>query len=180
MAGRGRTAVRRARWWTIPVLLAAAWLYWTDGHLLPPREIRTDNGERVEVIDGDSLRIAGRVIRLQGYDAPEYRQDCAEPDGRAWPCGRAARDRLVALAGAGGLVCADHGRDRYGRTIARCRNHDGDIGAAMVREGLGRRLRNARDTRYAAEEAEARRAGRGLWRGTHHHPADWRDARRGG
>lgn len=169
---------RRARWWAIPVLLAAAWLYWTDGRLLPPKQIRTDAGERVEVIDGDSLRIAGRVMRLQGYDAPEYRQDCAAADGRAWPCGRAARERLIELADAGGLICADLGRDRYGRTIARCRSEAGDLGSAMVREGLGRRLRAARDARYAGEEAEARRAGRGMWRGDHQHPADWRDAQR--
>lgn len=173
------TRRRRARWWAIPVLIAAAWLYWTDGRLLPPEILRTDAGERVEVIDGDSLRIAGRVVRLQGYDAPEYRQDCADAQGRAWACGRAARERLAALAGAGGLACADIGRDRYGRTIARCRTHEGDIGAAMVREGLGRMLRNARDGRYAAEEAEARRAGRGMWRGAHRHPADWRDGPRG-
>ena len=169
---------RRARWWTIPVLLIAAWLYWTDGRLLPPEIIRTEAGERVEIIDGDSLRIAGRIVRLQGYDAPEYRQDCTGANGRGWPCGRAARDRLAELTGAGGLACADHGRDRYGRTIARCANRDGDIGAAMVREGLGRRLRNARDNRYAAEEAEARRTGRGMWQGAHRHPADWRDAHR--
>ncbi len=171
---------RRARWWAIPVLLAGAWFYWTDGHLLPPEVIRTKDGERVEVIDGDSLRIAGRVVRLQGYDAPEYRQQCAEADGRAWPCGRIARERLGALAAGGGLACTDLGRDRYGRTIARCRAQDGDIGAAMVRAGLGRTLRNARDERYAAEEAEARRARRGMWRGTHHHPADWRDGQRSG
>lgn len=160
------------------MLIAAAWLYWTDGRLLPPPQIRTDNGERVEVIDGDSLRIAGRVVRLQGYDAPEYRQDCANAAGRSWPCGRAARARLSALAGTGALTCTDLGRDRYRRTIARCRNQDGDIGAAMVREGLGRTLRNARDGRYGAEETQARRARRGMWQGAHRHPADWRDARK--
>ncbi|MBX3560617.1 MAG: thermonuclease family protein [Sphingomonas sp.] len=170
------TGTRRGRWWAIPVLIAAAWLYWTDGHLLPPRTIRTDAGDRVEVIDGDSLRIAGRVVRLQAYDAPEYRQECADARGRPWACGQAARERLIVLADAGGLACADLGRDRYGRTIARCRTRDGDIGAAMVREGMGRRLRGARDDRYANEEVAARRAGRGMWRGTHEHPADWRDA----
>ncbi len=175
---RRRGSGRRARWWALPVLIIAAWFYWTDGRLLPPPQIRTAAGERIEVIDGDSLRIAGRIIRLQGFDAPEYRQDCARADGSAWPCGRAARDRLAALAGSGDLACVDEGRDRYGRTIARCRNGAGDIGAAMVRDGLARRLRNARDTRYAAEEDAARRAGRGLWQGFHAHPADWRVTQR--
>ena len=27
-----------------------------------------------EVIDGDSLRVGGRELRLEGIDAPEYRQ----------------------------------------------------------------------------------------------------------
>ncbi len=169
---------RRARWWTIPVLIIAAWLFWTDGRLLPPEIIRTEAGEHVQIIDGDSMRIADRIVRLQGYDAPEYRQDCTGANGRRWACGRAARDRLTELAGAGDLACADLGRDRYGRTIARCRNRDGDIGTVMVREGLGRRLRNAHDGRYAAEEDAARRAQHGIWQGAHQHPADWRDARR--
>ena len=31
---------------------------------------------KIEVIDGDSLRVNGVEIRLEGIDAPEYHQEC--------------------------------------------------------------------------------------------------------
>jgi endonuclease YncB( thermonuclease family) len=157
------------------LLFAAAGWLWADGQPTTP-EIRTEDGAIVRVIDGDSLQIGDRRLRLAGYDAPEYRQTCTAADGRAWPCGEAARTRLAALIADGTLTCADHGRDRYGRTLALCRTPAGEIGATMVREGLGERLRGASDSRYLWEEMAARLAGRGIWQGQHQHPADWRDA----
>src|SRR5690606_15327339 len=130
----------------------------------------------VRVIDGDSLQIGATRVRLLGYDAPEYHQTCTDADGRAWPCGEAARARLAALLADGTLACADHGHDRYGRTLALCQTSAGEVGAIMVRAGLGERLRGARDGRYLVEETAARFAGRGVWQGAHQHPADWRAA----
>lgn len=176
---RWRSGARRLRRWLGLALLAAAvWWLWTDGQwrIAPP--ITTGDGAVVRVIDGDSLEIGGTRLRLLGYDAPEYHQHCTTASGLVWPCGTAARDRLVALLGAGEVVCADRGQDRYGRTLALCRAGQQDVGAIMVREGLGERLRNPRDTRYLAEETAARRAGRGVWQGHHQHPADWRDTNR--
>src|SRR5215218_3460822 len=38
------------------------------------------------VIDGDTLEIGGRHVRLFGIDAPETGQTCTRPDGRSSPC----------------------------------------------------------------------------------------------
>ena len=38
------------------------------------------------VIDGDTLEVHGRRIRLHGIDAPESRQLC-RLDGKPWQCG---------------------------------------------------------------------------------------------
>lgn len=121
-------------------------------------------------VDGDTLTIDGMRLRIRGIDAPERRQLCGE--GRAqWACGLEARRALAARLA--GLSCEVKGQDKYRRRLARCRMPAGDLGAAMVREGLAVAYGD-----YEAEEAEARRARRGLWSGPFLRPEDWRKAHR--
>jgi endonuclease YncB( thermonuclease family) len=121
-----------------------------------------------EPIDGDSLRIAGFEVRLQGIDAPEMMQIC-KVGGRDAECGREARAHLRRLARSGLATCVGSQRDRYGRLLVRCRVRGVDINAAMVRDGHA-----VAYGAYQAEEAEAKAAYRGLWAGTFERPADWR------
>lgn len=164
------TWLYRARIWLdrvrALVLLALAALLVA---LLVSRESSTQwvKGQ-ADVIDGDSVRIAGREIRLEGIDAPEYHQTCRK-EGAESPCGRQARDRLAALVGRGPIACAVDGHDRYGRDLAICRAGEVEINAAMVRQGAAVSF-----GRYDAEEAEARAAGRGLWATEFERPAAWR------
>ena len=39
---------------------------------------------RAHVVDGDTLRIAGRSIRLHGIDAPEVGQQCTNSPADSW------------------------------------------------------------------------------------------------
>ncbi|WP_457585948.1 thermonuclease family protein [Ensifer canadensis] len=69
---------------------------------MPPPE-RTVTGELSGVAsasDGDSLRLDGRRIRLEGIDAPEIGQTCNR-DGAEWDCGADARQRLRAMVAGG-------------------------------------------------------------------------------
>ena len=137
--------------------------------------------ERIEglaaVIDGDSLVIEGREIRLFGIDAPESRQSCGPAAGAEteWACGQAASDALAALVAGRRTACWPRDIDRYGRTIAACRAGGRDLAAEMVRQGLALAYRRF-STRYVAEEDAARAARRGLWSGPFMAPADWRKA----
>jgi endonuclease YncB( thermonuclease family) len=134
----------------------------------------------VRVVDGDTLRAGDERIRLIGMDAPETAQTCRDAQGRAWACGVAARERLVALVARGTVACASHGRDRYGRTLAICSAGDvADLGGALVREGLAVSYMD-KDARYLADERAAREAGLGLWSGAFERPADWRRRNRHG
>lgn len=123
---------------------------------------------RAAVIDGDSLYLQGRELRLAGIDAPELHQSC-ERGGRPYECGRVARDVLVAKLAAGGLVCRLSGTDRYGRALAFCALGTRDLNAALVREGAALAY-----GRYDAEEAAARAERAGVWAGHFERPADWR------
>jgi endonuclease YncB( thermonuclease family) len=140
-------------------------------------EIKAANGESVHVIDGDSFRIGGREIRIAGIDAPEYRQTCFDEADREWACGKEARTALELLVKAGGLSCAKAAEDRYGRGLARCVGKSGDFATQLARDGWALDAGDERFPAPVAAIAEAKAAKRGIWRGRHQHPAEWRKAR---
>src|SRR5262245_2612075 len=89
---------------------------------------------QARVLDGDSIEISGARIRLQGIDAPEWEQTCADAGGQAWPCGRAAAQELRRHIGARDLRCEASGFVRYNRVLATCFEPDGsDLNAWLVR-----------------------------------------------
>ncbi|MGL4497339.1 MAG: thermonuclease family protein [Beijerinckiaceae bacterium] len=120
-------------------------------------------------IDGDSIRLYDREIRLRGIDAPEYRQICTQADKREWPCGRQARRELADLLGRGNARCRLDGKDRFGRDLGACEVNGESVNAAMVRAGFAVAF-----GAYEAEENSARQARRGLWASTFERPGEWR------
>lgn len=137
---------------------------------------------RASVIDGDTLDIHGRRIRLWGVDAPEGRQDC-QVDGRAYRCGQLAANRLDQRLQGKVVSCFEKDIDRYDRMIAQCDVDGEDVGGWLVRQGLAVRYARYAGTAYLIEEAAARRDQAGVWAGTFEQPEDWRredrDARSG-
>lgn len=140
--------------------------------LLGQGMVREVSGQAT-VADGDSLTLAGERFRIAGIDAPEYAQTCSRA-GRAYACGRRARQALAMLAEGRAVTCRGHERDRYGRLVARCEAGGRDLGLAMVESGWAITYGD-----YQAAEAEARRARLGLWAGTFQRPQEWRAARQG-
>ncbi|MGR9176212.1 thermonuclease family protein [Rhizobium leguminosarum] len=120
--------------------------------------------------DGDSLTLGAERLRLEGIDAPELNQSC-EREGKAWACGRAAREALQGMVLASGTLCQGSRHDRYDRLLVICRSGaGGDINAAMVRRGMAISYGG-----YAKEEADAKAQKAGLWAGTFERPRDVRD-----
>ena len=124
------------------------------------------------VIDGDTLIADGERLRIEGIDAPELSQVCKAADGAPYACGEEARRALIALVSGRGFECTGTRRDRYGRLLVVCKRGLDDLGDLLVRTGSV-----VADGRYLASEAEARRAGEGIWRGDFERPADWRRQR---
>ncbi|MCA1371248.1 thermonuclease family protein [Bradyrhizobium sp. BRP14] len=118
--------------------------------------------------DGDSLRIDGRRIRLEGIDAPEIGQTCRRGEAVS-DCGAEARLRLKALIEGATTVCRLHGRDRYGRELGVCEADGRDIGREMVLSGHAVSYGLYRDEEEAARGDKA-----GLWEGDFIRPQEWR------
>jgi endonuclease YncB( thermonuclease family) len=132
-------------------------------------------GQPVCAVDGDTLRLGQRSARLIGIDAVELAQPCQRADGARWRCGAAARDALAALVARGDLQCRSRGTDRYGRLLVRCAvAGTPDIGAVLVAQGWAVSGDGRDDGPYAAGQAAARAAGRGIWQGSFTRPAQWR------
>lgn len=129
-------------------------------------------------VDGDTLDLGGRHVRLAGIDAPELRQECtrdrrssSSSGSTSWACGDAARRRLEEALRKGAVTCTGSSLDKYGRPLARCVIGQMDLSDLMVREGFAVAYRG-RD--YAGAEADARAARRGIWSGSFQPPADYR------
>ena len=90
---------------------------------------------RASVIDGDTIAVGSRYVRLHGIDAPETDQVCLDARGERWTCGIAAREHLYSHIAGRAVTCTPHGEDRYGRTLATCSTGGENLNAWMVREG---------------------------------------------
>lgn len=117
---------------------------------------------RAKIIDGDSLEVAGRRIRLWGIDAPEYGQRC-ERGGKPWKCGAAAIQALRARVAGRRVSCEVLEIDRYERAVSRCTVGGKSLNEWLVREGWALDYRRYSDGAYAAAQASAKAARRGLW-----------------
>lgn len=91
------------------------------------------------MIDGDTFRLNGEVIRISNIDAPEM-----PPRSRCWAEARLARaatmelQRIQGEGTPGGLRITREGQDRYRRTLARV-SYDGgrtDAGETMIARGM--------------------------------------------
>lgn len=79
------------------------------------------------VVDGDTITISKRQIRLFGIDAPEMNH----------PFGKKAKWALVALCKGQTVRAEVIASDDHGRSVAKCTLPDGrDLSAEMVRQGL--------------------------------------------
>jgi endonuclease YncB( thermonuclease family) len=164
----------------VALLLAAAWYLWGMPGAGDDRVAPTA-GSAIRTIDGDSFTMpvgaAPVTIRIEGIDAPEYRQLCSRADGSPWPCGAEAFAALSAYVLEPGLDCGVAAEDRYNRRVAHCRTaRTPDIGAAMVARGLA--IANGRGDypAYWQEQERAEDDRTGIWQGRFDRPADWRRA----
>lgn len=116
-----------------------------------------------EVIDGNTIDIAGRAIRLFGVHAPSRDETCGT-EKTQWPCGENAGFALARIIGSNWVTCRQ--MVRAARTVIAVCHASGpggpDINARMVADGWARATRQAPQA-YAELERRARVAGKGMW-----------------
>jgi len=130
----------------------------------------------VQVIDGDTIEIAGTTYRLYGIDAPEAGQKCEKPGKGAWPCGKRATEALVDLIANGEVTCDNRGSDDFGRVLAVCEAEGTELNSAMVEAGMAWAFRRYSDL-YTEQEDQARKSGTGVWQADTQTPWDYRAER---
>ncbi len=125
------------------------------GRARPSPDEITASANQVLVVDGETLRLAGVVVRLSDLIVPARGEACAAgPD-----CGGQASAALAQLVQNRDVACRIAAHDPGGRLLARCEAGGRDINAALVEIGWARTA--APDLNAVQNNARAHR--RGIW-----------------
>ena len=141
---RSKRSWRWPAWWLGLLGALGAALYLNGGRLGPKVEVSEvrqpfglcgQRGGSACVIDGDTLAIGQRRIRLTGFDTPELDGACEAERAQA----RAARTALYAWLSQGPFTWtggAEPPRDRYGRELREASRGDETLVEHMIDAGL--------------------------------------------
>ena len=125
-----------------------------------------------EVVDGETVRVAGKTFRLYGIDAPDIAQTC-EIRGRTYNCGRVSMTALMDLVAGVSIRCVPRRGAGTSPVTANCFAAGYDLSEGMVHTGWALAMPRG-GTKYARIEARAKNAKRGLWKGKFMMPWEWR------
>lgn len=102
--------------------------------LAVPATAETVSGDRIYVIDGDTIAVQGQRqhIRLLDIDAPEISKPRCDRELRL---GLDAKARLVTLVRGREVEIVRNGIDVYGRALAWLKVGNRDVGQMLLREG---------------------------------------------
>tara|TARA_B100001121_G_scaffold308912_1_gene334168 strand:+ start:3268 stop:3771 length:504 start_codon:yes stop_codon:yes gene_type:complete len=137
-----------------------------------------------KVIDGDTVQINNKKIRLEGIDAPEIKQKCKKPIlkisaiigfefNKNFSCGILSKTELINKINNSKIKCFSSSKDRYKRYLATCYKNKINLNKWMVRNGYAVAYkRYSKD--YVRDEKYARENKIGLWKGTFTRPEKWR------
>lgn len=140
-------------------LAAVAALIWIGASDAAEREYTG----ATQVLDGNTLQVAGIPFRLADSAAPMPGETCFIAR-RSFDCGHVARTALMDLVAGAVVRCtAVAGIDNTYRTPARCTADGFDIARNMVHTGWAVAAKSA-PAEFRAVEAKARKSRNGLWR----------------
>jgi len=116
--------------------------------------------DRLAVLTGDTLRVGGQVVRLEGVSAPARGSVCHGGGAENVDCGSAAANAMASLIRAQAVECTIRGHDDHGRPVGRCLAGGTRLSEAIVLDGWA----TAEIPELRQFEITARAAGRGIWR----------------
>lgn len=140
-------------------------------HLVFSKKI---NG-KARVIDGDSIKVGGKEIRLYGIDAPEYKQKCLDKNNQEYDCGIISRDFLVNLIHQKQVECLYAQKDKYDRFLSKCFINQKSVNEEMISNGMAVIYNfNESSPKMDKLEATAKNNQIGIWQGSFELPKDYR------
>ena len=137
-----------------------------------------------KIIDGDTVHIHSKKIRLEGIDAPEIKQECKKDFlkisvyiglnlSKSYYCGVVSKNKLIKKIDNKEIICISSSKDRYKRYLATCYNEKINLNKWMVRQGYAVAYKKySKD--YIKDENYAKENKLGIWRGDFIRPNKWR------
>lgn len=148
-----------------------------DKKLFSSNKKKTIKTSSLRVVDGDTIVLNSKKIRLHGIDSPETKQKCLNEKNIEYFCGLQATNELKNIIGKYEVSCIRKDKDRYGRLISVCYVNGEDINALLVERGWALAYRKySKD--YVHQENQARINNLGLWSGKYTLPWEWRNKNR--
>ena len=143
-------------------------------------EIKEISGN-AQIIDGDTIKINSKKIRLHGIDAPEFKQMCTKPYltiifftfTKDYPCGKISTQKLQKKINNKVITCKILDVDRYKRFIGECYKRNLNLNSWLVSNGYAVAYRKY-SKKYISNEINAKNEKKGIWQGKFEMPWEFR------
>ena len=148
-------------------------------------DVRSENINKIsgfaKVVDGDTIKINSKKIRLYGIDAPEKKQKCKKTYltisfmsfTKEYMCGEVSTEKLIKKINKQKLKCNILDVDRYKRLIGECFKKNINLNSWMVSNGYAVAYRKY-SKKYVSDEINAKNNKLGIWQGKFEMPWDYR------
>ncbi|WP_440654104.1 thermonuclease family protein [Candidatus Pelagibacter sp. HIMB1506] len=153
--------------------------------ILTYNDVRSENINKIsgfaKVVDGDTIKINSKKIRLYGIDAPEKKQKCKKTYltisfmsfTKDYMCGEVSTEKLIKKINNQKLNCNIIDVDRYKRLIGECFKRNINLNSWMVSNGYALAYRKY-SKKYVSDEINAKNNKLGIWQGKFEMPWDYR------
>ena len=153
--------------------------------ILTYNDVRSENINKIsgfaKVVDGDTIKINSKKIRLYGIDAPEKKQKCKKTYltisfmsfSKDYMCGEVSTEKLIKKINKQKLNCNILDVDRYKRLIGECFKRNINLNSWMVSNGYAVAYRKY-SKKYVSDEINAKNNKLGIWQGKFEMPWDYR------
>ena len=144
--------------------------------ILTYNDVRSENINKIsgfaKVVDGDTIKINSKKIRLYGIDAPEKKQKCKKTYltisfmsfTKDYMCGEVSTEKLIKKINKQKLNCNILDVDRYKRLIGECFKRNINLNSWMVSNGYAVAYRKY-SKKYVSDETNAKNNRLGIWQG---------------
>lgn len=128
-----------------------------------------------KALDGDSIFVGKKEVRLFGIDAPEYKQTCLDKNNKEYRCGKMSSLYLKKLINHKEITCHYHKKDIYHRYLAKCYLDETSINDNLLENGMAVIYNYHKSSnRIKALEKKAKENKKGIWQGGFELPRHYR------